>query len=61
LQLIEETAKNYLSSLLLETNLSAAIEKIFWKKKKDLQVFFLLNPTKPEPYDHGMKENNEHL
>merc|ERR1712153_243007 len=31
--LIEETAKNYLSSLLLETNLSAAIEKIFWKKK----------------------------
>merc|ERR1712086_1122824 len=59
--LIEETAKNYLSSLLLETNLSAAIEKIFWKKTKNLQVFFLLNPTKPEPYDHGMKENNEHL
>jgi len=60
LQLIEETAKNYLSSLLLETNLSAAIEKIFWKKKR-LASFFLLNPTKPEPYDHGMKENNEHL
>jgi len=59
LQLIEETAKNYLSSLLLETNLSAAIEKIFWKKKTC--KFFLLNPTKPEPYDHGMKENNEHL
>ena len=44
---------------MLETNLSAAIEKNILGKKKDLQVFFLLNPTKPEPYDHGMKENNE--
>jgi len=41
LQLIEETAKNYLSSLLLETNLSAAIEKIFWKKKRLASFFFI--------------------
>jgi hypothetical protein len=45
---------------MLETNLSAAIEKNILEKKR-LASFFLLNPTKPEPYDHGMKENNEHL
>lgn len=46
---------------MLETNLSAAIEKNILEKKKTCKLFFLLNPTKPEPYDHGMKENNEHL
>jgi len=45
---------------MLETNLSAAIEKKYFGKKKTCK-FFLINPTKPEPYDHGMKENNEHL
>merc|ERR1711956_7676 len=35
--------------------------KKYFGKKKRLVSFFLLNPTKPEPYDHGMKENNEHL
>ena len=44
---------------MLETNLSAAIEKNILEKKKTCKFFFLLNPTKPEPYDHGMKENNE--
>ena len=44
---------------MLETNLSAAIEKNILEKKRLASFFFLLNPTKPEPYDHGMKENKE--
>jgi len=41
LQLIEETAKKlFVFLLMLETNLSAAIEKNILGKKKDLQVFF---------------------
>jgi len=43
---------------MLETNLSAAIEKNILEKKR-LASFFFIKSNKARAYDHGMKENNE--